>query len=142
MKRNGLPFVAREFRHRRLNSCSIGPKVVFYDTKAGANQQQFVAPKPKANTSLKLKDPLDQQGTLNMAPNRNVTVRMAPTHTNAVDDGLGTPWMPQNFGGGTPFSSAQSDIQFASQADTTQGTIPPNQQGTTSSDDEATRRLS
>ena len=43
MKRNGLPFVAREFRHRRLNSRSIGPKVVSYDTKAGANQQQFVA---------------------------------------------------------------------------------------------------
>ena len=42
MKRNGLPFVAREFRHRRLNSRSIGPKVVSYDTKAGANQQQFV----------------------------------------------------------------------------------------------------
>ena len=90
-------------------------------------------PKLKANTSSKLKDPLDQQGTLNMAPNQNVTVWVVPTHTDAVHDGLGTPWMPQNFGGGTPFSSAQSDIQFASQVDTTQGTIPPNQPGTTSS---------
>ena len=68
-----------------------------------------------------------------MAPHQNVTVRVAPTHTDAVDDGLGTPWMPQNFGGGTPFSSAQSDIQFASQADTTQGATPPNQPCTTSS---------
>ena len=42
MKRNGLPFVAREFCHRQLSSRSIGPKVVSYDTKAGANQQQFV----------------------------------------------------------------------------------------------------
>ena len=42
MKRNGLPFVAREFHHCRLSSRSIGPKSFSYDTKAGANQQQFV----------------------------------------------------------------------------------------------------
>ena len=42
MKRNGLPFVDREFCHCQLSSRSIGPKVVPYDTKAGANQQQFV----------------------------------------------------------------------------------------------------
>ena len=55
MKRNGLPFVAREFRHRQLNSRSIGPKVVSYDTKAGANQQQFVAEKLKIKQLMEYK---------------------------------------------------------------------------------------
>ena len=90
-------------------------------------------PKQMANTSPKLKDPPDQQGVVDIPPNQNVTMPVATTHTDAGDDGLGTPWMPQIFGGGTPFLAAQSDIQFASQVDTTQGTTPPNQQDTTPS---------
>ena len=77
-------------------------------------------PTSTVDTPSKSKDPLDQLGTVNMAPNCNITVRVIPSHTDATDDGLGTPWMSQGSGGGTPFLAAQSDIQFTSQADNTE----------------------
>ena len=43
---------------------------------------------PAVYTPPKLKDPPDQQGTLNMAPNQNITVHILPTQSNAAHDGL------------------------------------------------------
>ena len=73
---------------------------------------------PTVGTPVKLKDPPDQQGMINMAPNQNVTVRVIPMQPDTAKDGLGTPWMSRVFGEGTPFSAAQSDIQFTNQTDT------------------------
>ena len=122
-----------------VSSSTKGPAVTTVNTSDSDDDgdkkmpAKSTSPTPKANTPPKLKDPPNRQGTPNTVTNRNVTVRVASTHTDATHDGLGTPWMPQAFGGGTPFSSTQSDIQFASQADTAQRNIPPNQPGTTSS---------
>ena len=82
---------------------------------------------PMVETPPKPEDSPDQQGMINMASNRNITVCVVPTHTDAANDGLGRPWMSRGFGEGTPFLATQSGIQFISQADTMQGTTPPNQ---------------
>ena len=93
MKRNGLPFVAREFRHRRLNSCSIGPRVVSYDTKAGANQQQFVAPiSHPSNSSL--------FPTSNPTPHLPFSISFAPFQSLYSPS---SPSYPQPLSSSTPF---------------------------------------
>ena len=51
-------------------------------------------PKLAVDMPLKLKDPPDQQGMINMAPNRNITVRVILKHSDAVDDGLGNHGCP------------------------------------------------
>jgi hypothetical protein len=96
---------------------------------------------PAVDTPERLKDPPSNQGTLDPHAQK-FSVRVVPKHTdvpddqqdpfNALDDGLGSPWMPTGFHGGTPFSTTQSEVQFTVQTDDTQGVATSGQQDNTS----------